>query len=212
MTTIEWARKLSEQDIKVLRGQATPTGSHVSKLVDGYVAALDQRLPYDPAAASRLLAEAGFENGFAVTLDCVNVAFRAAVCQAIAGMLARVGVRVSFQPWPTSQFFPKLTQATSSFFEFGWSPGNDAWAIFNATVHSFGDGGYGAFNGGRYSNPKLDSLSDALRASDAVIDESSPPVRYAPTGTSARKRIPTLRSMISSSCSITSTGSSVASG
>ena len=148
---------------KVLRGQATPTGSHVSQLVDGYVPELDQRLAYDPAAARRLLAEAGFENGFTVTLDCVNVAFRAAVCQAIAGMLARVGVRVSFQPWPTSQFFPKLTQATSSFFEFGWSPGNDAWAIFNAIVHSFGDGGYGAFNGGRYSNPKLDSLIDAIR-------------------------------------------------
>jgi len=148
---------------KVLRGQATPTGSHVSKLVDGYVPGLDQRLPYDPAAARRLLAEAGFENGFAVTLDCVNATFRAAVCQAVAGMLARVGVRVAFQPWPTSQFFPKLTQATSSFFEFGWSPGTDAWTILNAIVRSFGEGGYGAFNGGRYSNPKLDALIDAIR-------------------------------------------------
>ena len=61
-----------------------------------------------------------------MTLDCVNIAYRAAVCQAIAGMLAQVGIRVTFQPFPTSTFFPKLTQATSSFFEFGWTPTPDA--------------------------------------------------------------------------------------
>jgi len=148
---------------KVLRGQATPTGSHVSQRVDGYVPELDRRLPYDPAAARNLLKEAGFGDGFGVTLDCVNVAFRAAVCQAIAGMLARVGIRITFQPWPTQQFFPKLTQANTSFFEFGWSPGTDAWPIFNALVRSFDAGGYGTFNGGRYSNPSLDALTDGIR-------------------------------------------------
>jgi peptide/nickel transport system substrate-binding protein len=154
---------------KVLRGQAKPTGSHVSQLVDGYVPEFEQRLPYDPAAAKRLLAEAGYANGFAVTLDCVNATFRAAVCQAVAGMLARVGIRVAFQAWPTAQFFPKITQATSSFFEFGWQPTNDAWVMFNAVVRSFGDGGYGAFNGGRYSNPKLDALIDAMRVEPDLV-------------------------------------------
>jgi peptide/nickel transport system substrate-binding protein len=148
---------------KVLRGQATPAGSYVSKLVDGYVPELDRRLPYDPDAARRLLADAGYPNGFSVTLDCVNAAFRAAVCQAVAGMLARVGIRVAFQPWPTSQFFPKITQGTSSFFEFGWQPDNDAWTMLNAIVRTYAAGGYGAFNGGRYSNPKLDALIDAIR-------------------------------------------------
>ncbi|HEY7944099.1 MAG TPA: ABC transporter substrate-binding protein, partial [Casimicrobiaceae bacterium] len=98
---------------KVLRGQATASGSYLSRRVDGYVPALDRRLPYDPAAARRLLGEAGYPDGFGTTLDCVNVAFRAAVCQAIAGMLAQVGIRTRFQPWPTATFFPKLTQATT---------------------------------------------------------------------------------------------------
>jgi peptide/nickel transport system substrate-binding protein len=98
-----------------------------------------------------------------VTLDCVNASYRAAVCQAIAGMLAQVGIRVSFQPWPTATFFPKLTQATSSFFEFGWSPLTDAWPTLNAVVHSYGPDGAGTFNGGRYSNPKLDRIIDAMR-------------------------------------------------
>jgi len=148
---------------KVLRGQATPTGSHLSRRIDGSTAELDRRLPYDPAAARRLLKEAGYPGGFAVTLDCVNATFRAAVCQAIAGMLTQVGIRTSFQPWPTATFFPRITEATASFFEFGWSPGTEAWASLNAMVKTYGEDGAGTFNGGRYSNPQLDKVLDAMR-------------------------------------------------
>jgi peptide/nickel transport system substrate-binding protein len=148
---------------KVLRGQATPIGTHVSPLVDGYLPELDTRLRYDPAAARALLKEAGYAEGFEVALDCVNVTYRAAVCQAIAAMLAQVGIRVSFNPSPSSIFFPKLTQATASFFEFGWSPGTDPWAMLNNVIRTWDGAGSGAFNGGRYSNPKLDALIDAIR-------------------------------------------------
>ncbi len=148
---------------KVLRGLALPTGSFVSKLVDGHVPELDRRLPHDPARARALLKEAGYPDGFGVTLDCVNVTYRAAVCQAIAAMLAQIGIRVTFQPSPSATFFPKLTQATTSFFEFGWSPGTDAWAMLNNVVRSYDGVASGAFNGGRYSNPKLDALIDAIR-------------------------------------------------
>jgi peptide/nickel transport system substrate-binding protein len=153
---------------KVLRGQATPTGSYLSRWIDGSPPALDRRLPYDPAAAKALLKEAGYPDGFAVTLDCVNVAFRAAVCQAVAGMLAQVGIKTTFQVWPTATFFPKLTQATTSFFEFGWSPNTDAWPNLNAIVHTYGPDGAGTFNGGRYSNPKLDAVLDAMRVEPEI--------------------------------------------
>ncbi|HZA94803.1 MAG TPA: ABC transporter substrate-binding protein, partial [Burkholderiaceae bacterium] len=148
---------------KVLRGQAVPTGTHVSPLVDGYVAELDKRLPYDSGMARTLLKEAGYPAGFEVALDCVNVTFRAAVCQAISAMLAQVGIRVSFQPSPSSIFFPKLTQAQSSFFEFGCTPGTDPWAMLNNVIRSWDAAGSGTFNGGRYSDPKLDALIDAIR-------------------------------------------------
>ncbi len=148
---------------KVLRGQATATGSYLSKLIDGTTPDLDRRLPYDPQAARALLKDAGYAEGFSVTLDCVNVAFRAAVCQAIAGMLAQIGIRTNVQIWPTATFFPKLTQATTSFFEFGWSPGTDAWQMLYGTVRSFGMDGAGTFNGGRYSNARVDQLIDAIR-------------------------------------------------
>lgn len=148
---------------KVLRGQASPAGSHLSKLTDGYLPELEARLPYDPVAARELLKQAGYPDGFSVTLDCVNVTYRAAVCQAIAAMLAQVNVRVAFQPSPSATFFPKLTQATTSFFEFGWSPAVDPWASLNSIVRTYDDAGSGQFNGGRYSNIKLDKLIDGIR-------------------------------------------------
>jgi peptide/nickel transport system substrate-binding protein len=148
---------------KVLRGQATPTGSFFAPQVDGYVAALEKRLPYDPAKARALLREAGYPDGFGVTLDCVNVTYRAAVCQAIAAMLTQVGIRATFVASPSALFFPKLTQATTSFFEFGWSPATDPWVALNNVFRTWDGKGSGAFNGGRYSNPKVDQLIDAIR-------------------------------------------------
>jgi len=148
---------------KVLRGQAKATGSFVSQQVDGYVPALDKRLPFDPAAARRLLAEAGYADGFAVTLDCVNIKFREAVCQAITAMLTQVGIRTQLQSMPSAMFFPKLSQATTSFVEYGWTPIPDPWPSFNALFHSYDGAGAGAFNAGRYSNPKVDQLIDAIR-------------------------------------------------
>lgn len=148
---------------KVLRGQAVPAGSHLSKLVDGHVPELEKRPPFDPAAARSLLKQAGYPDGFAVTLDCVNVTYRAAVCQAIAAMLAQVNIKVTFQPYPGATFFPKLTQANTSMFEFGWSPAVDPWASLNSIVRSHDGAGSGQFNGGRYSNAKLDALIDGLR-------------------------------------------------
>jgi peptide/nickel transport system substrate-binding protein len=148
---------------KVLHGVAVPTGALLSPRVDGSPAELDRRLPFDPAKARALLAEAGFANGFAVTLDCVNVPWREAVCQAMTAMLTQVGIRATLRSSPTNQFFPKLSGATASFMEFGWTPTIDAWATLNATLHSYDAHGAGAFNAGRYRNPQLDAIIDALR-------------------------------------------------
>jgi peptide/nickel transport system substrate-binding protein len=148
---------------KVLRGQAVPTGAFLSTRVEGSPAELDKRLPHDPARAKALLAEAGYPNGFAVTLDCVNVAWREAVCQAVAAMLTQVGIRTTLRSSPTNQFFPKLSQGTASFVEYGWTASPDAWASLNGLFRSFDKSGLGTFNAGRYSNPKLDALIDQIR-------------------------------------------------
>jgi len=148
---------------KVLRGQGVPTGAFLSPKVDGSPAELDQRLPFDPARAKALLAEAGYPNGFSVRLDCVNVPWREAVCQAMTAMLTQVGIRTALRSSPTNQFFPRLSGGTASFTEFGWTPTTDAWSSLNALFRTWDKSGLGTFNAGRYSNPKLDALIDGMR-------------------------------------------------
>jgi peptide/nickel transport system substrate-binding protein len=132
--------------------------------VDGALPELDKRLPYDPALARRLLAEAGYPQGFSVAFDCVNVSYRQAACQAMAAMLQKVGIRANFSALPSSSFFPKLSQATGSLLEYGWSPGVDAWNVLNALVRTYDARVSGAFNAGRYSNARLDEIIDAIAA------------------------------------------------
>ena len=50
-----------------MRGAATPTALMVAPGIKGFVAELNKRLPYDPEAAKKLLAEAGYPNGFEVS-------------------------------------------------------------------------------------------------------------------------------------------------
>ncbi len=148
---------------KVLRGQAVPTGAMFSPLVEGAPPELEKRPPFDPAKARALLKEAGYPDGFSVTLDCVNIAWREAACQAVAAMLTQVGIRTTLRSAPTNQFFPKLSQATASLIEFGWTPQTDAWVSLNALLRTWEPTGPGVFNAGRYSNPKLDRLIDDIR-------------------------------------------------
>ena len=148
---------------KVLRGLGAPTGAFLSPKVDGSLPELDKRLPFDPAKARALLTQAGYPNGFSVTLDCVNVPWRESVCQAMTAMLTQVGIRAQMRSSPTNQFFPKLSAATASMIEYGWTPNPDAWASLNALFRTWDKSGLGTFNAGRYSNPKLDVLIDHMR-------------------------------------------------
>lgn len=148
---------------QVLRGEGTVTGSFISPLVDGHLPEFEKRPKADAAAARALLKEAGYENGFSVQMDCVNVAWRAAVCQAAASMLEKVGIRASLATSPSSVFFPKLSQGTGFLVEFGWSATPDPWTTLQSLVRTNDGLAAGAFNAGRYSNPKLDALVDAIR-------------------------------------------------
>jgi peptide/nickel transport system substrate-binding protein len=57
---------------RVMRGAATPTALMVAPGVKGFVPALNQRLPHDADAARKLLAEAGYPDGFEVGMNCPN--------------------------------------------------------------------------------------------------------------------------------------------
>lgn len=93
-----------------MRGQSVVTGTLFPPQVNGYSAAEDVRLPYDQARARALLAEAGYPNGFEITLDCPNNRYinDEQVCQAIVAMWARAGIRARLNSMPLAPFFAKI--------------------------------------------------------------------------------------------------------
>ena len=100
---------------KVMRGQSVPAGIITAPGVNGHTAARDERLPYDPELSKKLLAEAGYPDGFEVTLDCPNDRYinDEAICVAAIGMFAKIGVDVTLMQKlkvNTSQKLKKVTQ------------------------------------------------------------------------------------------------------
>jgi peptide/nickel transport system substrate-binding protein len=148
---------------KALRGAGTPTGALFAPIMEGSLPELEARRRYDPVAARELLAQAGWPQGFDVAFDCVNVASRERVCQAIAAMLTQAGIRAHLRTTPGTQFFPMVTQGHISLAEFGFTATTDAWQSLNGLLHTWDSNGAGTFNAGRYSNPRLDALIDAIR-------------------------------------------------
>ena len=149
---------------KVLKGLAAPTGDLLSPEFGAPPGLAGPRLRFDPVHARELLREAGYPDGFDLTMDCVNVAFREHVCQAIAAMLTQVGIRTSLHTSPSTQFFPMITEGKMSLAEYGFTgTSEDAWQSLNGLLHTWDKDGGGTFNGGRYSNPRLDAMIDAIR-------------------------------------------------
>ena len=146
---------------RVMRGASNPAALIVGSGVNGFQADA-RRLPHDVAGARRLLAEAGYAEGFALTLDCPNDRYvnDAAICEALAGQLARVGITVTVEARPKEQYLPKVLRRDTSFYLLGWSPSTyDAHNALLALTHCVDGAGAGQFNLGAYCNPSLDALT-----------------------------------------------------
>jgi peptide/nickel transport system substrate-binding protein len=149
---------------QVMRGLATPRATLLVPGVEGYDTAFDDRHPYDIAKARGLLAEAGQANGFDITIDCPSDRFVAddQICQAVAAMLAQIGVRATPNVQPSARFFPRLMSRQTSLFLAGWLVATgDAYNPINALLMTPGPGG-GAQNIGGYSNPRVDALARTI--------------------------------------------------
>lgn len=150
----------------VMRGESIPTGAMISSQVNGYTKAMGQRLPYDAAKAKALLAEAGYPNGFEITLDCPNNRYinDEAICQAIAAMWTKVGVKTKLNTMPRATYFPKLQNRDTSAYMLGWGvPTLDALYSLQALIRAKGQGADGSFNYGGYNNPKVNDLIDKIK-------------------------------------------------
>jgi peptide/nickel transport system substrate-binding protein len=165
----------------VMRGAANPTALMVGPGVNGFDPAMNQRLPFDVEGARKLLADAGYPNGFEVGMNCPNDRYvnDGEICQAVSANLARIGVKVNLAAETKGTYFPKILKRDTSFYLLGWTPATyDAHNALNALVRCADDKGAGQFNLGAYCNPKVDELIGKIQSEtdkprrDAMIREA----------------------------------------
>jgi len=149
--------------LKLMNGQSLPTGVMApSPLAAFNDAALESRLPYDLPAAKRLMAEAGYPDGFEVTIDCPNNRYvnDEEICIALASMWAHLKVKLKVNAQPRTLYFPKLEKLDTSLYMLGWGGGvTDAETTMTPVMRQRGDKGVGLYNYGNSRNDKFEALA-----------------------------------------------------
>jgi peptide/nickel transport system substrate-binding protein len=153
---------------RTLRGLGHPTASMWTRWVHGFDSDADRREPANIAEARRLLAEAGYPNGFSVTMDC-PVGFYDEVCQALATVTAQAGIRITPAIVPNAQWLQKVARRETSLYAMSWGvPTYDASYSIRALLLTREAGGASSWNHGGYSSAEIDRLVGLL---DAETDQ-----------------------------------------
>jgi peptide/nickel transport system substrate-binding protein len=148
---------------RVMRNFSVPVSLPIGKEVNGFDTALGAPVKPDVDKAKALMKEAGYENGFSVTLDCTNDRFMndESTCLAVAASLARINIKVDPRAQPTAKWATQVNppEYNTSLALLGYYA-----HIFPTSIAATRDpkSGLGAFNIGGYSNPEVDKLIDAI--------------------------------------------------
>jgi peptide/nickel transport system substrate-binding protein len=148
----------------VMADQAVPAGVISPPFVNGYTKELDAIPVRDVAKGKQLMTEAGYPNGFGVTLHCTNDRYLndEKICQAVVGMLGQIGIKVTLDARSKSLHFPQLQKREIDFYLLGWGvPTYDSDYIFTFLYHSQ-TGSVGGWNATGYSNPYVDDKIKSL--------------------------------------------------
>ena len=148
---------------RAMRGLSRNTGSLVAPAIPGYVPELDARPPFDLEGAKKLLAEAGYPNGFGFNFNCQtdSLVNEEELCQAVAAMWSRAGLRPALSMGPRSQQTPKRVKGEFDVISFGWAtePMIDAYSLLVQVIRTK-TGSAGVFNWGGWGDPRIDALTD----------------------------------------------------
>lgn len=149
---------------KVMRGTSNPAGLLIAPEMSGFDSSLNTRLAYDPAKAKALLAEAGYPDGLEIQLDCPNNRYvnDEQICQVVAAMVAKAGIKMTVLAQPKSKFFQKLKIHDISMYLLGWTADDqDAGSVIAHLMVPPKDGGL-PWNGGGYGNARVTELSGKI--------------------------------------------------
>ncbi|WP_026261224.1 ABC transporter substrate-binding protein [Kiloniella laminariae] len=155
----------------IMDGRAVPTGQMVPESFIGY----NPEIPtpaYDVDGAKALLAEAGYPDGFSLTIHGPNDRYvnDAKVIQALSQLFARGGLKSSVEAMPKSIYFKSASKREFSVFlvGFGTTSGNSSRGLEQVLSSYNKEAGIGTFNRGRFSNPAFD---DVMARATATFDD-----------------------------------------
>jgi peptide/nickel transport system substrate-binding protein len=150
----------------VLRNATIQAGLPIAPAIGGFVPELNTRLPFDVEASRRLLTEAGFPQGFRLTLSCPNNRYvnDEAICTAIVTMLQRAGIQARLNALPFGRFLQGGANREYSLWLLGWTPGN--FDMSNPARELLGEG---SFNWGGFSD---DAMNRANAARSTSVDDA----------------------------------------
>ena len=155
----------------VMRGQSDPTGVIMPPFVNGWTEALNKYPKYDIAVAKNLMADAGYGDGFSITLNCPNDRYinDEAICQSAVGMMGQIGIEVTLDAKPKAQHFPIAKGGEANFYMLGWGvPTFDSHYIFNYLVHTKTDK-RGSWNPTGFSDPEVDAMIVSLESETDLV-------------------------------------------
>jgi peptide/nickel transport system substrate-binding protein len=151
----------------IMRNLSIPAAIMVAPGVNGHTPDLDKPARVDVAGARKLLAAAGYPDGFEFTLDCPNNRYvnDEEICQAVVGMWAKAGVKAKLNAMPFGPFIAKIQKFDSSAYLLGWGVATyDAQYTLQSLVRTRVGGADGNFNLAGVSSAKVDSLVDAMKS------------------------------------------------
>ena len=144
---------------RLYQGQAVAADQFASRIAEHRIEGLPP-LPFDPARARALLTEAGYPDGFRLTIHGPNGFFPLDdnLMQAIAQQWSRIGIETQVQALPPANLFTRATNREFSIFMTYFSAFLTISPLRQIVMTRDPERGWGPFNRTRHSNPQLDAL------------------------------------------------------